>query len=83
VGRVRPWAQTLSALGLLTQLAACGMSHPAFSWPYHNIGPIYMSQKNSEQALAWLTKALDPARNYLDAQLGRDARPGPTPLSVR
>jgi len=29
VGRVRPWAQTLSALGLLALLAACGMSHGA------------------------------------------------------
>jgi len=29
VRRVRPWAQTLSALGLLAVLAACGMSHGA------------------------------------------------------
>jgi len=45
VGRVRPWAQTLSALGFLPNL--------------------------------------EQARNYLDAQFGRDARQGPTPFSVR
>jgi len=41
---------------------------PAFSWPYHNIGRLYMSQKDDEQALAWLTKALEVNPNHLRAQ---------------
>src|SRR2546422_329697 len=41
---------------------------PAFSWPYHNIGRLYMSQKDDEQALAWLAKALEVNPNHLRAQ---------------
>jgi len=41
---------------------------PAFSWPYHNIGRIYMSQQDNEQALAWLTKAVEINPNRLRAQ---------------
>lgn len=41
---------------------------PAFSWPYHNIGRLYMVQKDNDQALAWLTKALEVNPNHLRAQ---------------
>jgi len=41
---------------------------PGFSWPYHNIGRLYMSQDDNEQALVWLTKALEVNPNHLRAQ---------------
>jgi tetratricopeptide (TPR) repeat protein len=41
---------------------------PGFSWPYHNIGRLYMSQEDNEQALVWLTKALEVNPNHLRAQ---------------
>lgn len=49
---------------------------PGFSWPYHNIGRLYMSQEDNEQALVWLTKALEVNPNHLRAQfnLGVAAR---------
>jgi len=44
---------------------------PAFSWPYHNIGRVYLSQKDNEQALAWLAKALEVNPNHLRAQFNQ------------
>jgi Tfp pilus assembly protein PilF len=41
---------------------------PAFSWPYNNMGRLYMSQKDDAQALIWLTKALEVNPNHLRAQ---------------
>lgn len=41
---------------------------PAFSWPYHNIGRLYMSQQDDEQALVWLAKALEVNPNHWRAQ---------------
>src|SRR2546428_279251 len=41
---------------------------PGFSWPYHNIGRLYMSQEDNEQALVWLTKAIEVNPNHLRAQ---------------
>jgi len=41
---------------------------PAFSWPYHNIGRLYMSQEDNEQALAWLAKAVEVNPNHWRAQ---------------
>jgi tetratricopeptide (TPR) repeat protein len=32
---------------------------PAFSWPYHNIGRLYLEQDDVELARQWLTKALE------------------------
>lgn len=49
---------------------------PAFSWPYHNIGRLYMSQDNDAQALTWLTKALQVNRNHLRAQFNLGAAAG-------
>jgi len=44
---------------------------PAFSWPYHNIGRLYMSQDNDAEALTWLTKALSVNPNHLRAQFNQ------------
>ena len=44
---------------------------PAFSWPYHNIGRVYLSQNDNEQALAWLAKALEVNPNHLRAQFNQ------------
>jgi tetratricopeptide (TPR) repeat protein len=41
---------------------------PRFSWPYHNIGRLYMARNDNEQALAWLRKALDVNPNHWRAQ---------------
>ena len=49
---------------------------PAFSWPYHNIGRLYMSQDNDAQALTWLTKALAVHPNHLRAQFNLGAAAG-------
>jgi len=49
---------------------------PRFSWPYHNIGRLYMSQNNDEQALTWLTKALQVNPNHLRAQFNLGAAAG-------
>jgi tetratricopeptide (TPR) repeat protein len=49
---------------------------PAFSWPYHNIGRLYMSQDNDAQALTWLTKALQVNPNHLRAQFNLGAAAG-------
>lgn len=32
---------------------------PAFSWPYHNIGRLYLDQGDLDQARQWLTRALE------------------------
>jgi tetratricopeptide (TPR) repeat protein len=37
---------------------------PAFSWPYHNIGRLYLDQGNLEQALPWLAKAVEVNPNH-------------------
>ena len=41
---------------------------PAFSWPYNNIGRLYMSQNDDAQALSWFTKALEINPRHLRAQ---------------
>jgi len=41
---------------------------PRFSWPYHNIGRLYMTKDDNEQALAWLRKALQVNPNHWRAQ---------------
>lgn len=41
---------------------------PRFSWPYHNIGRLYMARDDNEQALAWLRKALEVNPNHWRAQ---------------
>ena len=93
--RVRPWAQTLSALGLLVLLAACGMSQGARA--ALDAGLQAREQGALREALEHFRSATRLApdsaaaqlalgereRNYLDAQFGRDARQGPTPCSVR
>src|SRR5262245_28558310 len=38
-----------------------------FSWPYNNIGLLYMNQNDNEQALAWFTKAVEVNPNHLRA----------------
>lgn len=37
---------------------------PAFSWPYHNIGRLYLDQGDLDQARQWLTKAVDVNPNH-------------------
>ncbi len=44
---------------------------PTFSWPYNNIGRLYMSQNDDAQALAWFTKALEVNPNHLRAQFNQ------------
>src|SRR5919108_697762 len=41
---------------------------PRFSWPYHNIGRIYLARGENEHALAWLRKALEVNPNHWRAQ---------------
>jgi tetratricopeptide (TPR) repeat protein len=41
---------------------------PAFSWPYHNIGRVYMDQQDHERAREWLMKAVDVNPNHWRAQ---------------
>jgi len=38
-----------------------------FSWPYNNIGLLYLNQNDDEQALAWFTKAIEINPNHLRA----------------
>jgi tetratricopeptide (TPR) repeat protein len=40
---------------------------PMFSWPYNNIGLLYLNQNDDEQALAWFTKAVEINPNHLRA----------------
>jgi tetratricopeptide (TPR) repeat protein len=40
---------------------------PSFSWPYNNIGLLYLNQNDDEQALAWFTKAVEVNPNHLRA----------------
>src|SRR4030095_9303120 len=40
---------------------------PMFSWPYNNIGLLYLNQNDDEQALAWFTKAIEVNPNHLRA----------------
>jgi len=49
---------------------------PRFSWPYHNIGRLYMSQDNDAEALPWLTKAVAANPNHLRAQFNLGAAAG-------
>jgi tetratricopeptide (TPR) repeat protein len=49
---------------------------PKFSWPYHNIGRLYMSQNNDSEALPWLTRALEANPNHLRAQFNLGAAAG-------
>ncbi len=44
---------------------------PAFSWPYNNIGRVYLSQDDNAQALIWFTKALAVNPNHLRAQFNQ------------
>jgi len=41
---------------------------PRFSWPYHNIGRLYMAKNDNERALTWLRKALEVNPNHWRAQ---------------
>jgi tetratricopeptide (TPR) repeat protein len=52
------------ALAVYTKAIA---ADPAFSWPYHNIGRLYMSQDKDADALTWLTRALSVNPNHLRA----------------
>jgi tetratricopeptide (TPR) repeat protein len=40
---------------------------PKFSWPYNNIGLLYLNRNDDEQALAWFTKAVEINPNHLRA----------------
>jgi tetratricopeptide (TPR) repeat protein len=61
------------ALAVYTKAIA---ADPRFSWPYHNIGRLYMSQGNDAEALPWLTKALAANPNHLRAQFNWGAVAG-------
>jgi tetratricopeptide (TPR) repeat protein len=37
---------------------------PAFSWPYHNIGRLYLDQGDLDHAHQWLTKAVEVNPNH-------------------
>ena len=41
---------------------------PAFSWPYHNIGRVYMEQNDHARAREWLLKAVEVNPNHWRAQ---------------
>jgi tetratricopeptide (TPR) repeat protein len=41
---------------------------PGFSWPYHNIGRLYLDHDNLEQALPWLAKAVEVNPDHWRAQ---------------
>jgi tetratricopeptide (TPR) repeat protein len=41
---------------------------PSFSWPYHNIGRIYLDTGDLERARQWLTKALEVNPDHWRAQ---------------
>jgi tetratricopeptide (TPR) repeat protein len=44
---------------------------PTFSWPYNNVGRLYMSQNDDVQALTWFTKALEVNPHHLRAQFNQ------------
>src|SRR5215510_2458787 len=44
---------------------------PLFSWPYNNIGRLYLSQNDDAQALHWFAKALEVNPNHLRAESNR------------
>jgi tetratricopeptide (TPR) repeat protein len=46
---------------------------PAFSWPYHNVGRLYLQQKDPARAAAWLRKALEVNPDHWRAQLNLGA----------
>ena len=66
-------SKSTAALAAYTKAIA---ADPAFSWPYHNIGRLYMSQDSDAQALTWLTKALAVNPNHLRAQFNLGAAAG-------
>lgn len=37
---------------------------PAFSWPYHNLGRVYLDQDDLDQARQWLTRAIEVNPNH-------------------
>jgi tetratricopeptide (TPR) repeat protein len=41
---------------------------PSFSWPYHNIGRVYLDQGDLEQARVWLARAVDVNPDHWRAQ---------------
>jgi tetratricopeptide (TPR) repeat protein len=41
---------------------------PSFSWPYHNIGRVYLNQGDLEQARVWLTRAVEVNPDHWRAQ---------------
>lgn len=43
---------------------------PAFSWPYHNVGEIFLAQKDDAHALAWLERAVAVNPDHWRAQFG-------------
>jgi tetratricopeptide (TPR) repeat protein len=53
------------ALGVFQKAIA---ADPRFSWPYHNIGRLYLAWDDNQQALAWLGKALEVNPNHWRAQ---------------
>jgi len=61
------------ALAVFTRAIA---ADPKFSWPYHNIGRLYMSQNNDSEALPWLTRALEANPNHLRAHFNLGAAAG-------
>lgn len=42
---------------------------PAFSWPYHNVGRLYLERQDPARAAAWLRKALDVNPHHWRAQV--------------
>jgi len=57
--------KSAEALAAYTRAIA---ADPGFSWPYNNIGRLYMNQKDDGQALTWFTKALEVNPSHLRAQ---------------
>ena len=44
---------------------------PMFSWPYNNIGRLYLGWNDVARALTWFTKALEVNPNHLRAQFNQ------------
>jgi len=59
--------QPQEALAAYTRAIA---ADPAFSWPYHNIGRLYLEQGDLDRARQWLTKALAVNPDHWRALLG-------------
>ena len=57
--------KSAEALAVYTKAIA---ADPTFSWPYNNIGRLYMGQKDDLLARTWFTKALEVNPYHLRAQ---------------